>query len=267
MIAEERKNGIIEILQRDKIVKIETLAEIFGVSEMTIRRDLEKCEHEGFVRRCHGGAVVKNDILHEIGYAEKKVSNLASKEKIAAFSAGFVKPGSTIYLDAGTTMLCLAKRLLDVPDLTVITNDLITANLMAEKSRATIIMLGGTIFNKLASAHGYLTERMLQDLRIEIAFVGGCAINEKFDLFTFSDTKVSYYNLLVEQSNKAYLLVDESKFYRHSLFKIHNLDVYSAVITDKQVFDSEQVYLNEKGINFVSVADWNEASKELRFVS
>lgn len=256
MLAIDRKNKIIEILQKEKIVKVERLSEIFGVSDMTVRRDLEKCEKEGLVHRCHGGAVLKSDISHEIMYADKKVYNLESKDMIAQYCAGLVKPGNTLYLDAGTTLLRLAMRLVNVPDLTVVTNDLAIASLLSE-SQVNIIMLGGVVTNSLRCVHGPTAERMLRDLRIEITFAGGQSVNEDFDLFATTEPKVYFRRILLEQSNRAYLLVDRTKFYRHSLHRVHNLSEYTAVITDKRIIDTEQRYLEERGINLISLDGWD----------
>ncbi len=258
MLAVERKNRILEILRREKIVKVESLAEEFQVSVMTVRRDLEKCEKEGLVHRCHGGAVLKADIDHEVGYADKIVSHMAAKERLAAYASRLVSPGATIFLDAGTTILRLARRLAGVPDLTVVTNDLAIAALMSEGD-ARVIMLGGQVANGLGSVHGHLADRMLEDLRIETAFVGGQGINEDFDLFSTSDAKVDFRRLLMTRSNRVYLLVDATKFYRQSLFRIHSLAEYTGVVTDRRFIDTESQYFKDRNITMISLADWDES--------
>lgn len=254
MLAVERKNRILEILNREKIVKVEALSEEFGVSVMTIRRDLEKCEKEGLVHRCHGGAVLKNDITREVVYADKLTSHTDGKERIAAYAAKLIKPGNTIFLDAGTTVLRLAQKLVDIPDLTVVTNDLAIATLLCG-TRTSIIMLGGLVSNQLGSTHGHMTERMLSELRIETAFVGGQAVNKDFDLFAATESKVTFRKLLMQQSNKVYLLVDGEKFYKQSLFKIHSLAEYTGVVTDKPIIDTEQSYFDERNIDMISIGE------------
>lgn len=258
MLAIERKTRILEILQKEKIVKVEALSGEFGVSVMTIRRDLEKCEKEGLIRRCHGGAVLTSEISPEVYYADKIVSRMEAKDKIARHAAAMVRPGNTIFLDAGTTILNLAKRLLDAPDLTVVTNDLAIAGLMSERNTR-VIMLGGLVSNALGSTHGYMTDRMLQELRVETAFTGGQTINESFELYATTESKVNFRRLLMRQANRVYLLVDATKFYKQALFKIHGLDEYAGVITDKRIIDTEQQFLNEHGINLISLADRVEA--------
>ncbi len=256
MLAVERKATILDILTKEKFAKVEALAEQFGVSVMTIRRDLEKCEQEGLVLRCHGGAVLKERFTHEVLYADKMVSDLDAKEAIAEYATRFVTPGAIIFLDAGTTIFCLAKKIVTVPDLTVVTNDLAIASLMSE-TKASVIMLGGLVANSLGSTHGHMTERMLEDLRIETAFLGGQTVNQDFDLFNTNETKAHFRRLVLQRSDKAYLLMDATKFYKQTLFKVHKLSEYTGVITDKPILDTEQEYLTEHDINLISIAGQN----------
>ena len=253
MLAIERKNKIIQIIKTEKIAKVDALANKFSVSEMTIRRDLEEFEKEGLIRRCHGGAVLSDGIMHEVPYADKNASDPSGKEEIAAYALRLIKPGSAIFLDAGTTIMRLAKRLLDLPDLTVVTNDLSIASVMSN-SASNIIMLGGSVANSLGSVHGPTAERMLRELRLETAMVGGQSINENFDLFATTEAKACLRRLLMEQANQTYLLVDKTKFYRQALFRVHNICEYAGVITDKDIIDTEQRYFDDNGINMISVA-------------
>lgn len=254
MLAVERRARILDILRRDKIVKVESLSEEFGVSVMTIRRDLEKCEKEDLVNRCHGGAILKSEIIREPRYVDKELRETTAKEAIAAYAATLVHPGSIIFLDAGTTTMQLARKLAEVPDLTVTTNDLAIAHFMANVG-ARVVMLGGLVANSSGSTHGHLADDMLRELRMEIAFTGGQAINELFELFSATEAKVSFRRLLMRQANKVYLLVDETKFYKQSLYRVHSLEAYTGVITDKRVLDSERQYLSEHGINLITLTD------------
>ncbi len=257
MLAIERRNKILETLQESGIVKVELLARKFNVSEMTIRRDLEKCEKEGRVFRCHGGAVLKEWVEHEDRYTIKSVSALDKKKRIAAFCLKYINPGSAIFLDAGTTTMELAKLILNIENLTVLTNDLAIA-LFLSSSNIRIIVLGGQVENYVGSIHGYVTERMLDDLCVDIAFVGGAAIDQKFDLFTSMEGKVYFKRKLMQCANRTYILLDSSKFFKQSLYRVNNLREYTKVITDKKPIDTEWKYLKECGIDLICVDDEKE---------
>ena len=127
MLAAERMAKIVDIIRSTGAVKVDQLAKTLGVSEMTIRRDLEKCDQNGSLQRCHGGAVLKAYIRPEMDYEEKRLTHQAAKRRIAAACLPLVDEGATVYLDAGTTTFEIAQQIRTIPGLTILTNDLLIA--------------------------------------------------------------------------------------------------------------------------------------------
>jgi len=114
ILPEERRKKMLELLNENGSVTIEELARRFGVSEMTIRRDLDKYRRVGQVKRCRGGAVLRGDNVGEVEYQKKISTNLETKQRIAAYCAGLVTEGMQVFLDAGTTVFYIARELLAV---------------------------------------------------------------------------------------------------------------------------------------------------------
>ena len=234
-------------------MRVDALARELGVSEMTIRRDLEKFERDGLLERCHGGAVINSEFVNEAEYPEKSEKNVDAKRKIAEYAASFVKEGMTVYLDSGTSVMQILQFICRIPRLTIATNDLSIAMYVATHTDYNIIMIGGIIQNDLGCAHGSLAEQMLSNVKFDTAFVGGLAIDENLDLFQREERKASFRRLLMKQCRHTYMLVDDSKFMKISLFKVHSISEYTGVLTDRVLSEEERKLADEKGINIITV--------------
>ena len=122
MLAVERKNSILGLLQSDGRVVVSELAEKFDVSEETIRRDLEKLERDGLVQKSYGGAVLNENAQSDMPLAVRKRTNVIGKQKIAELVSRYVPDNSSIMLDSSSTALFIAKRIKDRKNMVVITN-------------------------------------------------------------------------------------------------------------------------------------------------
>ena len=122
MLAIERKSEILTILQKEKSVLVAELSQKYGVTEETIRRDLDKLEKEGYVKKTYGGAVLKQKINEDIPFKIREKTNIVQKQKIAKAVAQMIEDGESIMLDSSSTSLMVARNLKQYKDLTVITN-------------------------------------------------------------------------------------------------------------------------------------------------
>ena len=146
MLARQRQTAILERLRRAGGVRVTELAAEFGVSDMTIRRDLDTLHEQGLLAKVHGGATPAGPgSTDEPGFHAKSVRQSAEKAAIADYAAGLVRPGAAIALSAGTTTAELARRLVDVPGLTVVTNSLPVAEALHVGGRPdqTVVLTGG----------------------------------------------------------------------------------------------------------------------------
>lgn len=240
MLAAERQARIVELVRKQGSVQVEDLALALNVSPMTIRRDLEKLQESNKLERCHGGAVAKK----EVTYADKSVSHRKEKVKLAEICAGFVNEGDTVFLDAGTTTFEIARRIKDIPDIMVVTNDLEIAGLV-KGSDAELILCGGVVQKSTGSMLGYYATRMLEDFHFDVGFFGAASVNHQFEVMTPTIDKAFLKRQAVRQCREAYLVVDESKFNRQGMARINDLGDYTAVVTEK-IFDGQEMEVMKK---------------------
>ncbi len=248
MLAAERHLKIIEIIGKNGAVQVEELAKLLDVSLMTIRRDLEKLKLEGRIDRCHGGAVIKR----EVPYTEKQVLETEEKHRIAEQCVNLIKKGNVVFLDAGTTTYEVAKLIKDIPNLTVITNDIEIARLLLN-STVNLLICGGTVQKSTGSMVGTLANQMMDNIRLDVAFMGAQSIDEQFNVMTPTLDKAVMKQTICRNSKEKYLLVDRSKFGRQALIKVNDLSGYTAVITNKKFTAEEEKRLRDLRATIIQI--------------
>lgn len=248
MLPAERHLKIIEIISKSGAVQVEELARVLDVSLMTIRRDLEKLKQEGRIDRCHGGAIIKR----EVPYTEKQALEKEEKHRIAEHCMSLVKKGNVIFLDAGTTTYEVAKLIKDVPNITVVTNDIEIARLLLS-STVNLIICGGTVQKSTGSMVGALSNQMMENIRLDVAFMGAQTIDEHFNVMTPTVDKAILKQTICRNSKEKYLVVDRSKFARQALIKINDLSSYTAVITNKKFTPEEEKKLRDMRVTIIQV--------------
>lgn len=239
MLPVERQNQLIALLRERETATTEELARLLKVSVMTVRRDLEQCQREGRLRRCHGGATIQTRNVLEAAYDLKLGQSIEVKRRLAKKAAELVLPGMTVYLDAGTTTYCLAELLGDLPDITVITNDLKIATRLLP-TQAEVVLLGGQLQKSTGSMLGAETIRQMQGLHAAIAFLGAASIDEQLVTCTPTEDKVLLKRQIHRIAHAAYLLADASKFHSCALYQVDPVSRYTGLITDAQLTESER---------------------------
>lgn len=245
MLAAKRLEKIVQIIQERGSVEVEYLAKQLGVSSMTIRRDLLKLEQNNKIERCHGGAIIKQ----EQDYGDRRTLHHEIKAKLAEKAVSYVKDGDYLFLDAGTTTYEIAKKLQKFSNLVVVTNDLEIARVLLDTTTK-VLICGGIIQNKTGSTWGDYAMQMLEDFRFDIGFFGATAINEQLEVMTPTMEKSFLKRKTIQQCEKAYLVVDESKFRKQGMIRISHLNDYTEVITNYKFSDREKGLLqkeNRKG--------------------
>lgn len=253
MLNVERMGEIYNLLQKKGVVRVDELAAYFGVSEMTIRRDLERMEKENRLVRCHGGAVPRTEMTFDLDFDKRNSINMGAKTRIAQYCfEHYVKENMVVYLDAGSTVLELAKMMTRVENLTVVTNDVIIASALIN-SPIQVFVLGGCVQQKLGCVHGHIAENQLENYRMDVAFVSSLCADDVFDVFAATESKVYLRQKLMSRASQTYMLMDESKFHRQSLFRINNLADYSAVITDGVLQEEAAAQAVQAGVEWITV--------------
>lgn len=245
MLPLERRERLVALLQERKTATTEELAAELDVCIMTVRRDLEHCQREGRIQRCHGGAIISQKTVLEAPYDQKMTTGRERKKVLAKLAAKLVEPGMTVYLDAGTTTYSLAEELAAMEKLTIITNDLKIALRMLS-SPAEVVVLGGKVQKRTGSMIGDTTLEQMSGLRATIAFVGAASIDEKLAALTPTQDKVALKRSIRSIAQKSYLIADASKFHSSALYCVDHLMDYDGVITDAIFKESERRLLGKK---------------------
>ena len=227
-----RQVKIREALKDSQQVSIPRLAGLLGVSEMTVRRDLEKLEDSGQVRRTRGGAVPTERMEFEFDFTLRRKANQRQKQAIAAEAATLIEAGQRIILDTGTTTLELAYLLKDFKDITVITPSLAVASVLQFSPEIQTVLLGGIIRLGSPDLTGPVTENNLDSFAVDIAFQGADGIGLDGALYN-SDLRIANVDRKIRQrAEKTYILADSSKVGKTSLVTNSFIYEVEALITD-----------------------------------
>jgi DeoR/GlpR family transcriptional regulator of sugar metabolism len=208
---ERRRDQIVGYLSARDRATVGELSQALGVSEVTIRKDLDALEGQGLLLRVHGGAMASGRGRLEQHFAAREQEQREEKRRIAQAAARLVQPGQRIFIDASTTALQLARLLKDREDLTVVTNGLYTALELNFSAGITTIVVGGTMRPRSISLIGSLSADVLQRLRVDVGFFGAKALTEA-GLMEADLEEGQLKQRLVQIAAVTVGLVDSSKF-------------------------------------------------------
>lgn len=232
MLAVERKNSILGLLQSDGRVVVSELAEKFDVSEETIRRDLEKLERDGLVQKSYGGAVLNENAQSDMPLAVRKRTNVIGKQKIAELVSRYVPDNSSIMLDSSSTALFIAKRIKDRKNMVVITNSLEILVELKDRKEWKIFSSGGQLGEDSLALVGSQADKMISSFHVDSAIISckGFDINKGFT--DSNDMHASTKRTMLENCEKRVLAVDSSKFNRIAFNVVGTLSDIDVLVTD-----------------------------------
>ncbi len=235
-------------------VSIAALAREFGVSEMTIRRDLAALEDQSHIQRTHGGAMLTERMMLEFDYRDRRGQNRAAKCAIAAAARKLVHPGQRLLLDTGTTTLELASLLKDGENLTVITPSLAVASELQHSAGVEVILLGGVIRRGSPDLTGPVTEHCLELFAADIAFQGADAIGADGSIYN-SDLRLARVDQLMRKvASRCCVLADHTKIGHTALARSGSLADVDTFITDKGAPADALKRFARPGVEIVTVA-------------
>ncbi|MFT6103806.1 MAG: DeoR family glycerol-3-phosphate regulon repressor [Paracoccaceae bacterium] len=227
-----RHPEILEAAQRLGKVTVEGLAEQFGVTLQTIRRDLTDLAEAGKLERVHGGAILPSGTTN-ILYKERRTLNLGAKNDIARACAERIPDGSSLFLNIGTSTEAVAAELLNHSDLLVVTNNMNVANILAANPNCEIILTGGTLRRTDGGLTGTMTIETIRQFKFDLAVIGCSAMDADGDLLDFDIQEVGVSQSIVAQSRKTFLVADSSKFKRTAPARIASLSELNTFFTNK----------------------------------
>jgi DeoR/GlpR family transcriptional regulator of sugar metabolism len=233
-LARQRQTLILERVREQGAVRVADLVRTLGVSDMTVRRDLEVLQERGLIEKVHGGATaVEGSSQFEPGFSVKSTLMQSEKTLIAATAASLVTPGTAIAISAGTTTFALAGRLTDIPGLTVLTNSVPVADVLYRDGRPdqTIILSGGvrTLSDALV---GPFAVEVIRSLHVDIVFMGSHGIDQRSGFTTPNILEAETNRALIESGRRLVVLADHTKWGVVGISSVAPLEEAETVITD-----------------------------------
>jgi DeoR family transcriptional regulator of aga operon len=239
----ERRQIITTLVRERGSVQVAPLAERFGVSMQTIRKDLHFLTKRGVAERSYGGAILAGavNVMAEPPVEAKRSIHTDEKIRIGRLAAAMVLPGESVVLDSGTTTLQIAQHLADDEDITVLTNDLDILAALARKERINVVMLGGALRRKNRAFYGAQTVGALDNLRVDKLFLGVDGFDIECGITTHYEPEAMLNRKMVEAARQVIAVTDGSKFGRVCLHRIIDIAEIDDLVTDGAVPDTIQV--------------------------
>lgn len=242
----KRQQYIISRVAENSNVTIELLASELGVSEMTVRRDLKELEANEQIIRTSNSILLKDSFLNEVPFVKKQLVNIEEKRLIAKKAMQFIKADETVLLDAGTTTLEICKLLKNVDfKVRIVTNDIKAAAELIDSNHE-VIILGGTVQQNVGSMYGAQTIDMLNNIKVNVSFVGTQAMTIDEGIFAPTIEKAKVKRLMMKCGQTAYLVVDSSKLNHTAFSKICDLKDFTGIITDDRMSEDNRTLLEEE---------------------
>lgn len=232
MFAEERKNKIVELINKQGKIVVPELCDIFGVSASTIRNDLKELETSGLIKRTHGGAISQSKVGRELLPTLSGGRMVEQKMKIAKFANSLVEDGDIIAISSGTTIFEFVKTLINKRNLTIILNDIQIAAWLEENTDFQIVILGGMLRNKYHILASPIKSELLELMNIDKTFISVNGIHITKGITTPDLETAMNYKRMIETSVKTYVLADSSKIGMVTFAKIMDISSASMIITD-----------------------------------
>lgn len=237
MIPFERQQMMLKLLESGEVVSLDTLmAEIPDISESTIRRDLKALEANDQITLLRGGGVcLKHSTSFDVPVSSKTERNVNEKERIAKKAASFVKDGDSIFLDSGSTVLCMLPYLQNKKVTIVTTNVMVPQRMQQLQSNdISCIILGGNLKVSTGSTIGTMTNDALRQYFFDEAFIGISGISDRAGMSTPDDREAEKKRIAVRNSRRSYILTDSSKMGITTMCKVFELGEVP-IICDKAI--------------------------------
>ena len=256
MIAEERRQRVLDLVSTKGFATLADLALEIQVSESTVRRDLEFWHQQGNLKRTHGGAIFVGDGSSFPALEERIDAQLEEKRAIARAAVGRICDGDTVLLDGGTTTLEAARLLLG-RSIQVVTNSLPIAALLAGSRETDLVLLGGHIYPKTGVALGPFTVRMMQDLHVHQTLLSVSGLTER-GLFNSNLLLVETERAMMRCADEVVLLADHTKVGRPALAFLCEWSEIDLLVIDRKLEDRKKSMLAQTGARLLIAGDLEE---------
>lgn len=255
MNAVERQGKIVNVTHERGAISIPDICEMFDISEMTARRDLNELDRQGLLRRVHGGAVANLGRSYEPPFRTRSVKNQAVKAAIGLKAAELVYDGDSIALDVGTTTLEIVRGLQNKRNLTIITSCLQIANLVVDTlalgANARLILTGGILRAHEYSMVGSIPQRVYQDFHVDKAFlgIGGISLEDGLTEYNIDDAETK--RVLIRSAREKIIVADSTKFGVTTFATVGPITAVDRIVTDRGIASSMADKIRRLGVDMI----------------
>ncbi len=253
MFAVERQKKILDTLKNEGSVWVSKLSHELGVTEETVRRDLEKLEKQEALVRTHGGAIPIAESNHEMSLEKRKHLNADIKEKLAKEAVKHIVPGDVVFLDASTTTFYMARELKNLKDITVVTNSIRVVSELAGYSNIKVIGIGGYVSNNQSFVGTLACNYIQENCYANKVFFSSRGITSAGGILDSNEQEWAIKQCMIKNSDKKYYLCDKSKIERIGFAKLAAFDDIDYFITEKDFDKDLERTLSETEVKVITV--------------
>lgn len=252
MFAPERQKLIIELLNKAGSVSVSRLSEEMGVTEETVRRDLEKLEGKELLRRTHGGALPIEESSNELSLNKRKLTNVESKKVLAEAAVAIIATGDTIFLDASTTTFFMAQEIKRMKRaMTVITNSLRVVTELSDCDSVKLIGIGGLVSNNQSFVGRFAENCIAENYFADKMFFSGKGLVRDSGILESNEQECAIKQQMMKNSNEHYYLCDKSKVGRVGFIKLADAESVTGIVTDAEIDGEWAAELEEAGVKII----------------
>ena len=249
MLAEERRDRLLELVRVRRFASLPELAEQLAVSESTVRRDLDQLEEQGSARRIHGGVLYTGTSPKLPHFDAQQPAEWEKKKAIAAAAVKLIEDGDTILLDGGSTTYEMARLLVGRP-LHVVTTSLPVANLFASDSNSDLVLIGGNICPRSGVARGPYADRMLSMVRVRKTIFSVAGIHDE-GFFNNDLLLVETERAMMRAANEVIVVADSTKFGHQSLTHLCPLEAVNHLVVDDGITEEWRAKVRAAGVDLI----------------
>lgn len=246
---EERREQIISLIRENGRVKVAELSKRYGISEVSIRKDLEVLEAQGHLSRVHGGAVGLNKLYVNMDLNERFKTNAAAKKKLGEYVASFIEDNDTIMMNAGTTLTYVLRAIRDKKNISIVTNSIQNATEAALYNSFNVILLGGEIDSKYQFTYGEDALRQLENYHATKCILSVDGISVSAGLTLYYSNEAALAKKMIECSGEAIVTADSSKIGKNVFARITDASKMDVLITTESENREELAALKKLGVH------------------
>lgn len=251
MLPIERKRKITEYITTQQSVRVVDLSREFGVTEETIRRDLEKLEREGVLSRTYGGAITTQKDMDDEPFSVRSRENIANKNKLGTAIMDLINDGDIVMMDSSTTSLEVAKKMGNSKNITIVTNSMGLAMEMVQHDKVQMICIGGTLRRNALSFIGPSAKKTIKNYYADKVILSCKGIDIKRGIMESNEMEAEIKKEMVDAAKTVILAIDHTKFNKCSIISLYDLSKVDIIVTDKEPAKKWVEFFKEKGVEYI----------------